>query len=58
MHSLTGAQFNSAISFALWLTGKLSNRRAILYIVVQLTASIMGMVIVACIFSGSSFPIH
>lgn len=51
--SISGAQFNSAISFALWLTGKLSNRRAILYIMVQLTASIMGMVIVACIFSGN-----
>lgn len=51
--SVSGAQFNSAISFALWLTGKLSNRRALLYIFVQLFASIMGMVIVACIFNGN-----
>ncbi len=50
--SMSGAQFNSAISFALWLTGKLSNRRALLYIFVQLLASIMSMVIVAIIFSG------
>jgi glycerol uptake facilitator-like aquaporin len=51
--SVSGAQFNSAISFALWLTGKLSNRRVVLYIFVQLLASIMGMVVVACIFHGN-----
>ena len=51
--SVSGAQFNSAISFALWLTGKLSNRRVITYIAVQLFASIMGMVVVTCIFHGN-----
>jgi glycerol uptake facilitator-like aquaporin len=56
--SVSGAQFNSAISFALWLTGKLSNRRAILYVIVQLFASIMSMVVVACIFNGDLTPIY
>lgn len=51
--SISGAQFNSAISFALWLTGKLSNRRCLLYIFVQMLASIVGMIIVACIFPGN-----
>jgi len=51
--SVSGAQFNPAISFALWLTGKLSNRRCLLYICVQFAASIVGMVIVACIFNGN-----
>jgi glycerol uptake facilitator-like aquaporin len=50
--SMSGAQFNSAISFALWLTGKLSNRRCLLYICVQLLASIMGMVMVTFLFTG------
>lgn len=51
--SVSGAQFNPAISFALWLTGKLSNRRALLYILVQLLASILSMVVVACVFHGN-----
>lgn len=50
--SMSGAQFNSAISFALWLTGKLSNRRCLLYVMVQLLASIFAMVIVTFLFSG------
>lgn len=50
--SVSGAQFNSAISFALWMTGKLSNRRVVLYIAVQLLASVIGMVVVTCIFHG------
>lgn len=56
--SVSGAQFNSAISFALWLTGKLSNRRAVLYIFVQLFASIMSMVVVACIFHGNLSSVY
>jgi glycerol uptake facilitator-like aquaporin len=56
--SISGAQFNSAISFALWLTGKLSNRRAALYIFVQLFASIMAMVLVTCIFDGDMHNIY
>jgi glycerol uptake facilitator-like aquaporin len=56
--SVSGAQFNSAISFALWLTGKLSNRRVITYIAVQLCASIVGMIIVSCIFHGDMTKIY
>ena len=50
--SISGAQFNPATSFALWLTGKLSNRRAALYITVQLFASLMAMVLITCMFDG------
>lgn len=50
--SVSGAHFNSAVSFALWLTGKLSNRKAALYISVQLLASIIGMSLVAAMFIG------
>ena len=50
--SVSGAHFNSAISFALWLTGKLSNRKAVMYIGVQLLASVVAMGIVTCIFQG------
>jgi glycerol uptake facilitator-like aquaporin len=48
--SVSGAHFNPAISFALWLTGKLSNRKLAGYIFVQLLASIMAMCIVAAMF--------
>lgn len=51
--SVSGAQFNPAVSFALWLTGKLSNRRMVCYVLVQFLASILGMVVVACIFHGN-----
>lgn len=50
--SVSGAHFNSAISFALWLTGKLSNRKLVMYVTVQLLASIIGMAIVACMYGG------
>ena len=50
--SVSGAHFNSAISFALWMTGKLSNRRFIMYVIVQLLASIIGMSLVAGMFIG------
>eukprot|EP01031_Cornospumella_fuschlensis_P028753 gene28753-34714_t len=56
--SVSGAQFNSAISFALWLTGKLSNRRALLYIFVQLLASIISMIVVATIFHGDLHHVY
>lgn len=56
--SVSGAQFNSAISFALWITGKLSNRRALLYILVQFFASVIGMVVVTIIFSGDMQSIY
>lgn len=49
--SVSGAHFNSAISFALWLTGKLSNRKAVMYIFVQLLASIIAMAIIAAMFN-------
>ncbi len=47
---VSGAHFNSAVSFALWLTGKLSNRKVILYILVQLLASVLSMGIVVSMF--------
>ena len=50
--NISGSQFNSATSIALWVTGKLSNRRAFLYVCVQLFASYMAMVLVTCMFSG------
>jgi len=49
---VSGAHFNSAVSFALWLTGKLSNRKVCLYIFVQMFASIIGMSIISSMFGG------
>lgn len=48
--SVSGAHFNPNASFALWLTGKLSNRKVVVYISVQLLASVIGMLIVTAIF--------
>lgn len=50
--SVSGAHFNSAISIALWLTGKLSNRKCVMYVFVQMLASVVAMGIVASLFSG------
>jgi len=50
--SASGAHFNCNISFALWLTGRLSNRRCVVYIAVQLLASVVAMGLVAGMFHG------
>ena len=50
---VSGAIFNSAITFALWATKKLSNRKTLGYIFVQLLASIIGMCIVAGCFHSA-----
>jgi glycerol uptake facilitator-like aquaporin len=48
---MSGAQCNCAISFSLWLTGKLSNRKVIAYMVTQLAASLASAIIVYCTFT-------
>jgi glycerol uptake facilitator-like aquaporin len=50
--SVSGAHINPAVSFSLWLTKKLSNRKLVLYICVQLLASVCGMAVVVGIFVG------
>ena len=48
--SVSGAHFNPSISFALWLTNKLSNRKVVVYILVQLLAAILATATVLLIF--------
>jgi aquaporin Z len=43
---ISGAIFNPAISLALWLTGKLSNRKLILYVVFQLLGGFTALFII------------
>lgn len=50
---VSGANFNSAISFALWSTGKLSNRRLVLYIVFQLFGATLAMAAVFLVFGNT-----
>jgi glycerol uptake facilitator-like aquaporin len=50
--TISGAQRNCGITFTLWLTGKLSNRKTILYLIVQVTASICAMLIVRVTFTN------
>lgn len=51
--SVSGAHFNPSVSFALWLTGKLSNRKCVCYIVVQMLASLIAGLITKGIFFDS-----
>jgi glycerol uptake facilitator-like aquaporin len=48
--SVSGAHFNPSISFALWLTNKLSNRKVAVYILVQLLAATLATAAVLLIF--------
>ena len=50
---MSGANCNCAISFALWITGGLSNRKAVCYIVVQLLASCMATLVVMLSFTDA-----
>lgn len=50
--SVSGAHFNCNISFSLWLTGKLSNRRLFLYLFIQLIASVLAMGITMLMYKG------
>lgn len=49
---MSGAQCNCAISFALWLTGKLSNRKVVAYMITQLMASTASAIIIYCTFTN------
>jgi glycerol uptake facilitator-like aquaporin len=55
---ISGAILNPAVAFALWLTGKLSNRRCAYYILVEILASIVAMIVVSCMFSGEMGEIY
>lgn len=50
--TISGAQTNCGITLALWLTGKLSNRKTPLYLIVQVLASICSMLIVKSTFTN------
>lgn len=49
--SVSGAHFNPSVSFALWLTNKLSNRKCVCYILVQMLASVIAGAITKAIFT-------
>jgi glycerol uptake facilitator-like aquaporin len=50
--NVSGAHFNPNLSFALWLTNKLSNRKFVLYVIAQLSASALAMALCAGFYSG------
>lgn len=56
--SVSGAHFNPNISFALWLTGMLSNRKFVGYVFAQLLASVLAMAIIGSIFTGDTMNIY
>lgn len=49
---ISGAQMNCAITFALWFTGKLSNRKLVSYMIIQLISSIVSAGAIYCAFSN------
>lgn len=52
--NISGCHVNPAISFALWITGKLSNRKLIFYVMVQLLASICSMLVIMSSFENTN----
>lgn len=56
--SISGAHFNCSISFALWLTNKLSNRRCIFYMLVQLLGSCVAMGLTGLMFPNNLKTIY
>jgi len=50
---VSGANFNMAISLALWITGKLSNRKLFLYWLVQIFGSVTAMALLTLVFDPS-----
>ena len=55
---ISGSNLNPAISFALWLTGRLSNRKFVLYVCAQLLASVASMCIVFLTFSNPTVDMY
>ena len=51
---ISGANFNCCISFALWLTGKLSNRKLLLYIIFQILGGLTALFLVYCSFDSQT----
>jgi glycerol uptake facilitator-like aquaporin len=55
--SLSGAQFNPAITFALWLVGKVSNRKCIFFILTQMLASVFAMILLYAMYPDIDYDI-
>lgn len=55
---ISGSNLNPVISFALWFTGRLSNRKFVLYVAAQLLASIAAMCIIFATFSNPSIEMY
>ena len=51
---MSGCHLNCAITFALWLTKRLTNWKLILYIMIQLTASIFATIIIYLTFMNAN----
>jgi glycerol uptake facilitator-like aquaporin len=55
--SLSGAQFNPAITFALWLVGKVSNRKCVFFIITQMLASVFAMILLYVMYPDVDYDI-
>ena len=55
---MSGAIFNPAVCFALWLTKKLSNRKFILYILVELLGSVFAMTVMYATFTSPTKELY
>lgn len=49
--AISGGHFNPAVTFALWISSRLDNRRAIAYIVAQLIGGLLAALAISSIFN-------
>lgn len=51
--SISGGHLNPAVTFAIWAAGRIDLRRAALYVLAQLVAGILAVLLIRALFPGS-----
>ena len=54
--AVSGAHFNPAVTFAVWVSGNIPSRRALAYVLAQLIGGILAALAVRAVFPGDLFP--
>lgn len=54
--AVSGAHFNPAVTFGVWITGNIPARRGVAYVLAQLIGAILAALAVRVVFSAEVFP--